>query len=284
MNSLDHMQELTPGLRISPVLIGLWQVADLEREGQRLDGEKAALDMKRYFDAGLTTFDMADHYGSAEEIAGIFRRKYGSAKAQLVTKWVPAPGPVRKEKVREAVQKSLTRLQSEQIDLLQFHAWNYTHPAWLDCLYWLQELKEEGLIAHLGLTNFDTVHLLMVVHSGIEVISNQVCYSLLDQRASHQMTAACLQHGIKILAFGTVAGGFFTEKWLDQPEPLLSAALSWSQMKYKRFIEAAGGWQKFQGVLQILSEVSKNHFTSIANVASRYILDQPAVGGVIIGA
>jgi len=284
MDSLDHTAALTAGLKISPVITGLWQVADLEKDGHQLDADKAAIELKKYFDAGLTTFDMADHYGSAEKIAGVFHKKYAEGKAQLFTKWVPSPGPVKKAQVRATVHKALTRLRSERVDLLQFHAWNYADPAWLDCLYWLEELREEGLIGHLGLTNFDTAHLLLVIQSGIKVISNQVCYSLLDQRASHQMTAACLQHGVKILAFGTVAGGFLTEKWINEPEPLLNASLTWSQMKYKRFIDAAGGWQKFQSLLQVLSEISKINNTSMANVASRYLLDQPAVGGVIIGA
>lgn len=279
-----HSITLATDLSICKVLTGLWQVADLERDGRLLDAEKAALDMKQYFDNGFTTFDMADHYGSAEDIAGVFHKKYGGNKAQLFTKWVPQPGHVKKEQVKEAIQKSLRRLQSERIDLLQFHAWNYAHPAWLDCLYWLQDLKTEGLIAHLGLTNFDTAHLSMVVNSGIAVVSNQVCYSLLDLRASRQMTALCLKHQIKLLAFGTLAGGFLSEKWLNKPAPIMSESLTWSQMKYKRFVDAAGGWDKFQQLLHTLDLVSKKNNTSIANVSSRFILEQPAVGGVIIGA
>jgi aryl-alcohol dehydrogenase-like predicted oxidoreductase/enamine deaminase RidA (YjgF/YER057c/UK114 family) len=240
--------------------------------------------MKQYYDAGLTTFDMADHYGSAEDISGIFRTKYSNGKSHLFTKWVPSPGPVKKETVREAVQKSLTRMQSEQIDLMQFHAWNYADPTWLDCLFWLQELKQEGLIKHLGLTNFDTAHLRIVLTSGIEVVSNQVCYSLIDQRASLAMTELCLQHNIKLLAFGTIAGGFLTDKWLNKSEPQQDQSLTWSQMKYKRFIDAAGGWSKFQNLLTVLSSIAKKHKTSIANIASRYMMEQPAVGGVIIGA
>lgn len=277
-------REPAPSLVICPVVTGLWQVADLERDGRVLDSAQAALAMKAYFDAGLTTFDMADHYGSAEDIAGVFRARFGGNNAQLLTKWVPSPGVITKQEVRAAVQKSLRRLQSERIDLLQFHSWNYADPAWLDCLYWLHELKVEGLIAHLGLTNFDTAHLEMVVHSGIEVASNQVCYSLLDQRASGPMTAACLHHGVKLLAFGTVAGGFLSGKWLNRDEPRLDDALTWSQMKYKRFIDAVGGWARFQDLLQVLHEVSSARGTSIANVASRYILEQPGVGGVIVGA
>jgi aryl-alcohol dehydrogenase-like predicted oxidoreductase/enamine deaminase RidA (YjgF/YER057c/UK114 family) len=284
MNNSDQTIELFPGYSISRVITGLWQVADLERDGVLIDPEKAALAMKQYFDAGLTTFDMADHYGSAEDVAGLFHRKYGWGKEQLLTKWVPSPGTVKKEHVRVAVQKALTRLQSDQIDLMQFHAWNYADPSWLDCLYWLQELKSEGLIKCIGLTNFDAAHLRIVLHSGIQVVSNQVSYSLLDQRASRTMTDLCLHHNVKLLAFGTVAGGFLTEKWLDKPEPSLTNSLTWSQMKYKRFIDAAGGWQTFQQLLHVLHKVAVKNQTSMANIASRFMLDQPAVGAVIIGA
>jgi aryl-alcohol dehydrogenase-like predicted oxidoreductase/enamine deaminase RidA (YjgF/YER057c/UK114 family) len=280
----DHLTELASGLKISKVLIGMWQIADLERNGEKVDLAEGAHAMNQYFEAGLTTFDMADHYGSAEDIAGVFHKKYSHGKSQLLTKWVPTPGKVKKEHVREAVQKSLVRLQSERIDLMQFHAWNYTDPNWLDCLYWLQELKSEGLIQCLGLTNFDTAHLRIVLHSGIEVVSNQVCYSLIDQRASKSMTDLCIQHNVRLLAFGTVAGGLLTEKWLSKPEPKQDQSLTWSQMKYKRFIDAAGGWSKFQKLLTVLANVAKNHSTSMANVASRFMLEQPAVGGVIIGA
>lgn len=284
MTSNKPASEPAPGLTISPVLIGLWQVADLERDGSILNADSASLALKQYFDAGFTTFDMADHYGSAEVIAGVFKKKYAGNKTQLLTKWVPAPGKVTKEQVRTAIQKSLTRLQSERIDVLQFHAWNYADPAWLDALFWLQELKHEGLIHQLGLTNFDAAHLQMVVESGIEIASNQVCYSLLDQRAAGKMTDVCLKYKVKLLAFGTVAGGFLTEKWIGQPEPKIDSSLTWSQMKYKRFIDAAGGWHVFQNLLSALKKVADRNNTSVPNIASRYMLEQPAVAGVIIGA
>jgi len=283
MNKIVERCELAEGFSISRVLTGLWQIADMERDGHSLDLQAAADAMSPYVDAGFTTFDMADHYGSAEEIAGLFLKDHGP-RAELLTKWVPPPGPVTREEVRSAVQRSLARMQTTRLDLLQFHAWNYADPVWLDCLFWLQELKQEGLIRHLGLTNVDTVHLRVVVNSGIGIVSNQVCFSLLDQRARQGMTKLCVQHGIKLLAFGTVAGGFLTERWLGKPEPGLDELTTWSQMKYKRFIDAAGGWQVFQDLLHRMDHIAHRLGVSMANVACRYILEEPAVGGVIIGA
>ena len=215
--TLSKYTELAPGLTICRALTGLWQIADLERDGNKVNPHEAAQSMKAYVDAGFTTFDMADHYGSAEEITGVFQQTYGGDTAQFFTKWVPSPDSITKDQVRKAVEIALTRMQTDRIDLMQFHAWQYAHPSWVDCLFWLQELKNEGLIRHLGLTNFDTAHLQVVVNSGIEVVSNQVCYSLLDQRAAGEMTQLCLKHGVKLLAFGTVAGGFLSEKWLGKP-------------------------------------------------------------------
>ena len=275
---------LAPDLTISQIITGLWQVADMERDGQRLDLDVAAKALLPYIEAGFTTFDMADHYGSAELIVGHLHKNYiNKDTVQLLTKWVPPPGKVSKQAVRKAVELSLDRMQLETLDLLQYHAWNYADPAWLDQLFWLQELRQEGLIKHLGLTNFDTAHLKMVLDSGIAVVSNQVCFSLLDQRAKVSMLDLCRSYGVKVLAFGTVAGGFLSEKWLGKPEPDLDALTTWSEMKYKRFIDQTGSWQTFQHLLETLAEIAQNKSVDIANVASRFILEQDGVGGVIIG-
>jgi aryl-alcohol dehydrogenase-like predicted oxidoreductase/enamine deaminase RidA (YjgF/YER057c/UK114 family) len=283
MSKIVERCELSPGFTISRVLTGLWQIADMERNGRTLDLQTASDAMAPFVDAGFTTFDMADHYGSAEVIAGLFLKGHGP-RAELLTKWVPKPGPVTREDVRTAVQRSLNRMQASRLDMLQFHTWNYADPNWIDCLYWLQDLKQDGLIRHLGLTNVDTVHLRIIANSGIDIASNQVCFSLLDQRAKQGMTDLCLQHGIKLLAFGTVAGGFLTERWLGKPEPEWDELATWSEMKYKRFIDTSGGWQVFQDLLHRLDHVAQKLGVSVANVACRYILEEPAVGGIIIGA
>jgi len=278
-------QELAPDLKISRVLTGLWQIADLERDGSTLDPVNTARFMTPYVDAGFTTFDMADHYGSAELIAGQFRNHQpGGLDAVLLTKWVPEPGPVSPTGIREAVQRSLDRLQTDRLDMLQYHAWNYADPGWLDSLFYLQELKIEGLIGHLGLTNFDAAHLRIALASGIDIITNQVSYSLIDRRAAAEMTAVCKQYGVQLLAFGALAGGLLSEKWLGQPEPAADKLATWSQMKYKRFIDVAGGWTSFQGLLSTLDDVARKHAVSLSTVSSRYMLDQPSVAGIILGA
>lgn len=275
-----HQTILSDTLTVSRVITGLWQIADMERHG-RLELTPLADAMTAYVKAGLTTFDMADHYGSAEDIAGLYGQRYGSNNVQMLTKWVPTPGAIKKNEVRTAIETSLKRLQTDHLDLLQFHTWSYADPSWLDALFYLQELKEEGLICNLGLTNFDAAHLRIALHSGIEIVSNQVSFSLLDQRAKNAMSDLCLEHNVKLLAYGTVAGGLLSERYLNKPEP---NETTWSQMKYSRFIREAGGWKVFQSLLQTLHGLAQKHNVSIANVACNYVLEQPAVGAIIIGA
>jgi aryl-alcohol dehydrogenase-like predicted oxidoreductase/enamine deaminase RidA (YjgF/YER057c/UK114 family) len=286
----DRRIALAPGLEICRVVTGLWQVADMERDGRVLDPDRAAQELAAYAAAGFDSFDMADHYGSAEVIAG---RYLASARtgtlasgpagaARAFTKWCPPPGPMTAAVVREGVGRSLSRMDLRRIDLMQLHWWMFQHPAYIDALEQLAALRQQGLIGELGVTNFDTDHLHLVVKHGIPIVSNQVSFSLLDRRAAGAMSAFCLQHGVRLLAYGTLAGGFLSERWRDRPEP--SEIPDWSKSKYKRFIDVIGGWTVLQTLLQALDAIARRHGVSISNVATRWVMQQPAVAAVIVGA
>jgi enamine deaminase RidA (YjgF/YER057c/UK114 family) len=115
-------------------------------------------------------------------------------------------------------------------------------------------------------------------------VSNQVSGSLLDRRFTQKLGPYCTAHGVGLLCYGTVLGGFLSDRWLGAPEPDWNALDTWSQMKYGRFIRTAGGWTPFQQLLQAVHAVAQKHGVSIATVASRWVLDQPGVAGVIVGA
>jgi len=277
---------LAENFSISRIVTGLWQVADIERGGKELDREAASSAMLEYARAGFDTFDMADHYGSAELITGRFLERAAGFERRPVafTKWCPTPGPMTAEVVREGVERSRKRLGVETIDLLQFHWWSFEHPAYLDAMKHLDVLRREGVIKHLGVTNFDTAHLRVLVKHGIPVVTNQVSFSLLDRRAAGEMSAFCLNHGVRLLAYGTLAGGLMSERWLGRPEPGADEIADWSKSKYKRFVDAAGGWGVLQSLLGALDAIAGKRKASIANVAARWALDHEAVAAVIVGA
>lgn len=108
-------------------------------------------------------------------------------------------------------------------------------------------------------------------------------YSILDQRPEVKMTPFCQKHDIKLLTYGTLLGGFLSENYLEKPEPTRSELYTSSLQKYKNMIDVWGGWALFQELLTVLYDIAKKHHVSIANVAAKFVLDKPAVAGVIIG-
>jgi aryl-alcohol dehydrogenase-like predicted oxidoreductase/enamine deaminase RidA (YjgF/YER057c/UK114 family) len=276
--------DVASGLSISRLICGLWQVADMEKDGAMLDPERAADALQEYARAGFDTFDMADHYGSAELITGRLLARYGKGERRPLafTKWCPQPGPMTAEIVRRGVRERLDRLGVEKVDLLQLHWWTFEHPAWLDALHEMAHLQSEGLIGAIGVTNFDAAHLALALADGIPIATNQVSFSLVDRRAAGALSALCRDKDVKLFAYGTLCGGFISDKWLGKSEP--AELGDWSRSKYKRFIDAAGGWDAFQVLLSAVSVIATKHGVSIANVATRWVLEHEAVAAAIIGA
>lgn len=279
--------QFTPDLRICRILNGLWQVSG--GHGQ-IDPARAIPDMLNYHEAGFTTWDLADHYGPAEDFINAFRKRLSGRKGMLeldytqaFTKWVPRPGRMTRAVVEEAVNTSLRRMGVDKLDMLQFHWWEYRDPAYMDALGHLAALRDAGKIRHLALTNFDTIRLEQITNAGIKIVSNQVQYSIIDQRPAEKMTSFCLRHGITLLTYGTLCGGLLSERYLGQPEPDRAALNTASLRKYKTMIDAWGGWALFQELLQTLKTIADKYGVTIANVAVRFVLNQPTVAGVIVG-
>ena len=270
------------GLEISRLVCGLWQVADMEKGGTTLDPGPAADHLAAYVADGFDSFDMADHYGSAEIITGRLLKRPFTRRPVAFTKWCPEPGPMTRDIVRRGVQERLDRLGVTCVDLLQFHWWSFEHPGWLDALHEFKAMQQEGLIRAIGVTNFDAAHLALAIADGIPIATNQVSFSLVDRRAAGDLSALCETTGVRLLAYGTLCGGFLSEKWLGRPEP--EDIADWSKSKYKRFIDASGGWQRFQALLSAAHDIARKHGVSISNVATRWVLSHESVAAAIIGA
>ncbi len=266
----------------------MWQVSGAHGA---IHSNSAIASMFEYMDAGFTTWDMADHYGPAEDFIGEFRRQLVATRGvealsnlQAFTKWVPRPTKMTRLLVEQNIDRSLSRMKVETLDLLQFHWWEYRDKNYLDALSYMAQLQAEGKIKHLALTNFDTENLKIIVEAGIKIVSNQVQFSLVDRRPLVKMVPFCQEHNIQLLAYGTLCGGLFSEKYLGQPEPRGAELNTASLRKYKNMVDAWGGWSLFQELLSVLKQIADKRAVSIPNIAVRYILDQPTVAGAIVGA
>lgn len=284
------MTSLRPGYEITRVIRGGWQLS--EGHGT-FDRSRAVADLMASAEAGLLTFDCADIYTGVEELFGAFRSNYAqrhgneaAARIKVHTKFVPdlelLPVLGRAD-VRASIDRSLQRLRTDRLDLVQFHWWDYDVPGAVEAALWLVELQQDGKIDRLGGTNFDTPHACDLVAAGVPLISMQVQYSLLDARPENRLVDFCRANDIHLLCYGSVAGGFLSDAWLGRPVPE-PPFQNRSLTKYKPIIDDFGGWELFQELLRVLRGIADRHRADIATVASRAILDRPQVAAVIVGA
>jgi aryl-alcohol dehydrogenase-like predicted oxidoreductase len=278
--------QLAPGYTVSWLLKGGWQLAGGHGP---IDPAAALDDMDRFVDAGITTFDCADIYTGVEALIGEWLKRRGArgtVPVQVHTKYVPdldrLPTHSRADVVR-GIDRSLARLGVDRLDLVQLHWWDYDVPGYVDAAAWLDELRRAGKIRHLGLTNFDQQRLGEIIAAGIPVVSHQVQYSVIDRRPGDGMAAHCGGNGIGLLCYGALAGGFLSDRYRGRAEPALPLE-NRSLQKYRLIINEFGGWDAFQDMLAALGTVAARHGAGIGTVALRWVLDQPGVSGVIVGA
>lgn len=277
---------LTPQYEISRIIKGGWQLAG---DHGPINPDTVDRDMAAFVEAGITTFDCADIYTGVEAMIGAFRGRHPALaeRTRVHTKFVPdltELGKVDETYVERIVDRSLQRLRTDRLELVQFHWWDYAVPRYVEAAMALDRLRIKGKIAHIGVTNFDVPHLMELLDAGVPVVAHQLQYSLLDARALNGMVQACQARGIGLLCYGTVAGGFLSDRWLDRPEPAITGITNRSLIKYKLIIDDFGGWVLFQELLRALRKVADKHSCDIATVASRVMLQRDGVAAVIVGA
>jgi aryl-alcohol dehydrogenase-like predicted oxidoreductase len=278
---------IAPGFSISRIIKGGWQLS----AGHSNLAADAVNDMVAFAERGITTFDCADIYTGVEAQIGkflaVWKQRHGTTEGiQVLTKFVPdddALSTITKAYVEKVIDRSLLRLGVEQLDMVQFSWWNYAVPKWMETAGWLSELQQAGKIRLLGGTNFNTAAMRAIREAGIVFNTIQVQYSLLDYRPEKELANFCLSNTCHMLCYGSVAGGFLSERWLNQPEPRPPFE-NRSLVKYHLIIREFGGWALFQQLLNTLDQIARKHGVSITNVATRCILDRPGVGALIIGA
>ena len=277
--------ELAPGYSVSRLIKGGWHLAGGHGD---IDRDAAIADMAAFVEAGITTFDCADHYIGVEEMIGDFRAAFPSLAAmlQIHTKMVPdydRLADVDRAYVEGIIDRSLSRLRVERLDLVQFHWWDTGVPGYVETALVLQELKRAGKIAHIGTTNFNAARMGELISAGVELLSNQPQYSPIDLRPEAGLIELCSARGIHQLCYGTLAGGFFSAGWLGKAEPSEPFA-NRSLTKYKLIIEDFGGWSLFQELLQAIQGIAERHGVSTPLVALRWVLSRQGVAAAIVGA
>lgn len=280
---------LFPGYSIPAVIAGGWQLSAghaLQRPVDSVDAQKA---FEQLLELGLNTFDGADIYTGVEDFYGTIvrkRRAAGLTLPQIHTKFVPDLNDlarVDRTYVETIITRSIQRLGVEALDLVQFHWWDYAVPGMVDVAGELVRLQEKGLIRGIATTNMNATALETLLKAGIPVVSNQCQYSLLDRRPAMRLEALAKHYGVKLLCYGSVAGGFLSEKWLGARAPRVETLENRSLVKYALVIEDSLRWEAFQGLLALMQSIGDAHGVGIATVATLFTLSRPQVAAAIVG-
>jgi aryl-alcohol dehydrogenase-like predicted oxidoreductase len=290
MNETVERVYLRSDYSVSNIIKGGWHLAG----GHGYISEEQAIeDMYAFAKAGVTTFDCADIYTGVEELIGRFLKKYESAflsgdlpYVQIHTKYVPdydALATLTKADTEKIIDRSLQRLGVERLDLVQFAWWDYSFPKYVEAAIHLSELQKAGKIRYIGATNFDGTHLQEIIDAGVDIIAHQVQYSVLDQRPEADQLALAKASNYSFFCYGSVAGGFLSDKYLNSPEPK-EPLENRSLTKYKLIIDEYGGYESFQYLLSILKAISEKYHVGIGEVAIKYILQKDQVAAAIVGA
>ena len=289
------------------LIVGCWQL--LERG---LTPEQVVALLLQYADAGFRTWDTADIYGPSERIVGAACaawRARGGAPIAVHTKCVTndlRPANIRAvlARSREARRRPYARdrrrlgtlapaliAQRRRTTnaapwappqnlggapaLVAFHCWEYENGGYVAAAQELQRAAREGLLGDVAVTNMDEPRLRELLDAGVRVVSNQVQFSVLDRRAElNGMMAFAAQRGVRLLTYGSVAGGWLSDRWVGRPEPERADMATASLRMYWRSLQWWGSWALFQELLATMRSVGARHGgASIAAVAVRYVLD-----------
>jgi aryl-alcohol dehydrogenase-like predicted oxidoreductase len=282
--------ELQNGYSISRIIKGGWHLAGGHGS---VDEQNAIYDMRKFVEAGITTFDCADIYTGVEELIGKFLKKHREAfnandlpPVQIHTKYVPdydALASLKKEGTERIIDRSLQRLGVEQLDLVQFAWWDYSVSGYVEAGQHLKDLQQKGKIRHIGITNFDAKHIKELLEAGIPIIANQLQYSVLDHRPQFDSQEMAEEYDVPFLCYGSIAGGFISDRYLNVPDPKAPLE-NRSLVKYRLIIDEFGGYQLFQSLLQTLRTIADKHQVDIAETAMAYVLQKSKVASVIVGA
>ncbi|CAH0352832.1 MAG: aldo/keto reductase [Pseudomonadota bacterium] len=287
--------QLRPDFDTPRIIKGNWQIAD--DHNAAIDDNAMFDHMAEFVDAGITAFDCGDIYYGVEERIGNFierfRRERGADAARAITvhtKYIPAfleEEELRTQtraKVEAVIDRSLKRLKIDRLDLVQLHWWDYGTEGNVATAMILEDLKKAGKIHHIGGTNYNVAELKKMVDAGVDVVVNQVQYSVTDRRAENGMGAYCAANNVHLVCYGAIGGGLFSKKWMGIPDPGKPSFENVSLDKYYRIVVDFGGWALFQELLSAMDVIANKHGVSIPAVASRYVLEQQGVAAIIQGA
>ncbi len=286
------------GLKVSEICLGAMTFGSRFFNIGVVDQQGANQMVARAIEAGVNFFDTADvySYGESEELLGQALRQAGARRdAVVIATKVRSPmseaamqgsGDVNnvglsRQHIMTACEASLRRLQVDYIDLYQVHGWDVATPM-EETLRALDDLVRQGKVLYLGCSNWSARHLAKALYMASgngwhRFVSLQAYYSLVGRDLEHELLPLCREEGLAVLPWSPLSGGFLTGKFRrdgTKPEDARRSKFDFPPIDQERGYNA----------VEALDQVAREIGATIAQVALAWVLAQPGITSVIIGA
>jgi aryl-alcohol dehydrogenase-like predicted oxidoreductase len=276
----------TSDMKVSVISQGSWAIGGPWAHGWgEVDDQESIRTIRKSIDAGINFIDSANVYGlgHAEEIIGEAIEGKRD-KVFLATKFGAIPNPDAPggftwngspAYMAQECEKSLKRLKTDHLDLLQVH-WPIAETPIADTMEGFQRLIQQGKLRHAGVCNFSKAQLVEALKYG-KLISLQLRYNLLERDMEEEVIPFCIANGIGVQVYGPLAHGLLAGEF--KPGDKLKAE-DW-RSRYTLYEPAI--FEKIMGVLAKLLPIAKSHNRTLADLAINWILNRKGVTTALIG-
>jgi aryl-alcohol dehydrogenase-like predicted oxidoreductase len=270
-------------MEITPIGFGSWAIGGNAWGPQ--DDEEAVGAIRRAVELGMNWIDTAAVYGFghseelvARALKGVSERPYVFTKCSLV--WdenANVDNVLEKDSVKRECEDSLRRLQADVIDLYQIH-WPNPEEDIEEGWSALAELKSEGKVRHIGVSNFN-VEQMERAQEIAPVETLQPPYNLIDRGVEEEILPYCGEQNIGVIVYSPMKSGLLTGKMTRERVQNLPSddwrrnAPEFNEPRLSRNLELVG----------LLEEIGAEHGRSPAEVAIAWTLRHPAVTAAIVG-
>ena len=294
---MEHRNLGPSGLRVSALCLGTMTFGEADEnsfmhEVGASESTSFAI-MNRALELGIDFFDTADVYGQdglTERVIGNWFEKDGRRdEVVLATKFrfSMGKGPNRsgasRYRIVKTVEDSLRRLKTDRIDLYQIHMQDIETPE-EETLRALDDLVRQGKVLYIGCSNYAAYRMVESLWTsktqGLErFVSAQMQYSLVSREIEREHVSVCRDHGLGILPWSPLGGGFLTGKYRkDQPPPEGTRLEKWKD-RWGRF-DTERHWKILAALDEVVEQVGAKH----SQVALAWLMRKPQVCSVIFGA
>jgi aryl-alcohol dehydrogenase-like predicted oxidoreductase len=283
------------GLRVSPICLGTLPIGG--QWGWRCPDDVARRIFDAYLDAGGNFIDTADGYSRSEELLGQFLSESGRRDRVVVgTKCGmsrdpsdPNAGGNSRKNIRRAVERSLTRLKTDYIDLYWLHAWDALTPV-EEALSTLDDLVRAGLVRYIGLSDVPAWYAaraqsLAEQFGRARICALQLKHSLVDRNLEREHVPAALELGMGICSWSPLAMGLLSGKYRrgDKGEIQGNGRLRAFQIVGSQLLEGLST-DRHWAIVEQLNKVAADLDRSPAQVAINWVTRRPGMSSTIISA